>query len=118
MTDALLPRRAFLGRLGAVAGAGLVLPAWLAACGDDDDGGGSGGGAGESLRFENWPGYIDGETVAAFTADTGVDLTYTETLNDNNGWIEGDKGARCKIERIREVRVPAYRQTLRESGHG
>lgn len=47
----------------------------------------------------------------------GID-SMSQTLNDNNGWIEGDKGARCKIERIREVRVPAYRQTLRESGHG
>ena len=42
----------------------------------------------------------------------------SQTLNDNNGYVEGDKGARCKIERIREEDVPAYRATLRESGHG
>ena len=47
----------------------------------------------------------------------GID-TMSQSLNDNDGWIEGDKGSRCKIERIREVRVPAYRETLRESGHG
>ena len=86
MTDMRMPRRAFLGRLGAMAGAGIVVPGWLAGCGDDDDSA-SGGGDGTSLRFENWPGYIDEETVAAFTADTGVDLTYTESLNDNNEWF-------------------------------
>ena len=43
--------------------------------------------------------------------------TMSDTLNDSNGWIEGDHGTRCKIERIREVDVPAYRAALRESGN-
>ena len=45
-----LTRRAMLGRLGVVAGAGIVGPTLLAACGDDDDDERSGGGGGDSQR--------------------------------------------------------------------
>ena len=85
-----LTRRSFLSRLGATAGAGLVLPVWLAGCGDDDDepsGNASGGGRGDALRVENWPAYIDEETVALFKEETGIDLRYAESLNDNNEWF-------------------------------
>ena len=44
--------------------------------------------------------------------------TMSDTLNDSNGWIQGDAGTRCKIERIREVDVPGMRAALRESGNG
>jgi spermidine/putrescine transport system substrate-binding protein len=77
-----------LGGFGAVAGAGLLGPALLAACGDDggDSGGGGGGGA-DALRFDNWPAYIDEETVALFAEATGIDFSYTENFNDNNEYF-------------------------------
>lgn len=96
MTDArpLLTRRALLGRMGALAGAGLVGPGLLAACGDDDeptassgDGGDGGAGASKALWFENWPAYIDEETVDLFTEASGLDFKYTEGLNDNNEYF-------------------------------
>ena len=78
-----LSRRAMLGRMGALAGAGLVAPSVLAACGDDDDSGGSsGGGESNALWHENWTGYMDEETVSLFKEETGIDLEYTE-LFDN-----------------------------------
>jgi spermidine/putrescine transport system substrate-binding protein len=95
-------RRRFLFGSGAL-GAGVLLggSSFLAACGggDDDDSaggatttaGGSGttaaGGGGGSLYFENWPEYIDAETVGIFKAETGVDLRYTEAFNDNNEYF-------------------------------
>ena len=42
--------------------------------------------------------------------------TMSDTLNDSNGWIDGDHGTRCKIERIREIDVPGYRAALRDDG--
>jgi spermidine/putrescine transport system substrate-binding protein len=81
-------RRQFLLRSGLLSAAGLSLPTWLAACGDDDDdsGGGEGGGA-QSLYFDNWPAYIDEETVGLFSEATGIDMTYTEAVNDNNEYF-------------------------------
>jgi spermidine/putrescine transport system substrate-binding protein len=78
----LLTRRAMLGRLGAVAGAGIVGPTLLAACGDDDDGDASGGGDSNALWHENWTGYIDEETVGLFKEETGIDLQYTEQFDN------------------------------------
>ena len=87
----MLSRRAMLGRMGAVAGAGLLGPGLLAACGGDDGGSGSdttgGGGGSKALWFENWPAYIDEETVDLFTADSGLDFQYTEAFNDNASWF-------------------------------
>jgi len=96
----ILSRRAMLGRMGALAGAGLVGPTLLAACGDDDDGGGgSGNGNGDSaskaLWFDNWPAYIDEETVVpgsegaegTFADESGLDFRYTENINDNGTWF-------------------------------
>lgn len=80
-----LGRRQLLGRMGAVAGAGVLGPALLAACGDDDDP--AGGGASKELWFANWPLYIDEETVALFSEETGIDLRYTEDFNDNNEYF-------------------------------
>ena len=89
-----LSRRALLGRMGAVAGAGIVGPGLLAACGGgDDDAGGGGGGESNALWFENWPAYIDEETVDLFTEESGLDFRYTESFNDNNEYfakVQGD----------------------------
>jgi len=95
-----LSRRAMLGRMGAVAGAGLVGPGLLAACGDDEGGGGDGGdgdggSASKALWFDNWPAYIDEETVVPdtegaeglFVDDSGLDFRYTENINDNGTWF-------------------------------
>src|SRR5688572_22539619 len=80
----ILSRRAMLGRMGALAGAGLVAPSILAACGgDDDDSGGSGGdGGSNALWHENWTGYMDEETVGLFKEETGIDLEYTEQFDN------------------------------------
>ncbi len=84
-----LTRRALLGRMGVLAGVGIVGPGLLAACGGDDDEASTGGGDGSSnsLWFENWPAYIDEETVALFTESSGIDFNYTEGLNDNNEYF-------------------------------
>src|SRR5688500_10707492 len=95
---AVLTRRALLGRMSALAGAGLVGPTLLAACGDDDEGGGGGGGGdpqSKALWFDNWPAYIDEETVipgsdgaeGTFVDDSGLDFRYTENFNDNGTWF-------------------------------
>lgn len=79
-------RRQLLGRLGVLAGAGLVGPSLLAACGSDDDTttGGGGEGGSKDLWFKNWPGYMDEETVDLFKEETGINFKYTEDFADNN----------------------------------
>ncbi len=79
-----LNRREFLIRSGLAGAGALSLPALLAACG-----GGSGGssGGGKSLAFDNWPLYIDEETVSAFNAASGFTMNYTEGYNDNNEYF-------------------------------
>jgi spermidine/putrescine transport system substrate-binding protein len=78
-----------LGRMAAVAGAGLVGPQLLAACGGDDSTSSAttGGGGSKSLWFDNWPLYIDDETVDLFTKASGLDFRYTEAFNDNDTWF-------------------------------
>jgi spermidine/putrescine transport system substrate-binding protein len=67
-----------------LAGAGaFALPSILDACSS----GGDAGGGTQSVFFENWPEYIDAQTVAAFTKDTGYNLKYTEAFNDNNEYF-------------------------------
>ncbi len=103
-----LTRRQLLMRAGALGAAGVSLPALLAACGSDGDSGssssgsspgtaGSGsapaGGGGTSLFFENWPAYVDPTedgltgTVDRFIADSGIEMRYEETYNDNNEYF-------------------------------
>ena len=79
-----LSRREFLIRSGIVGAGALSLPALLAACGGGDS---SNGADATSLMFENWPLYIDEETVALFTAASGLDFKYTEAYNDNNEYF-------------------------------
>ena len=76
-------RREFIVRSGLVGAGAIALPSILAACGGSD----GGGGGTQSVFFENWPEYIDAETVAAFTKDTGYALKYTEAFNDNNEYF-------------------------------
>jgi spermidine/putrescine transport system substrate-binding protein len=84
---AALSRREFLIRSGALGVAGVSLPALLAACG-----GGSGGGE-NALLFDNWPLYIDPSedglvgSVERFSKASGVNLTYTESYNDNDEYF-------------------------------
>jgi spermidine/putrescine transport system substrate-binding protein len=81
-------RRRFLTQLGVLGGAGLLGPSFLAACGSDGDGGSGGGDAAtNALRVDNWPGYIDEETVGLFTDESGLDFSYTEAFNDNDEYF-------------------------------
>jgi spermidine/putrescine transport system substrate-binding protein len=103
-----MSRRDLFRSAGVGAGA-LSLGAILAACGGTSGGGGGGGsgggggGSGEggidwdaepngTLKFANWPLYIDKKKVNGqvtypslerFTADTGIEVTYREVINAN-----------------------------------
>jgi spermidine/putrescine transport system substrate-binding protein len=91
-----LSRRTFLQGVGvsgaAVAGAGL-----LAGCGDDTPTDPTSGGNDDPiLNVANWQLYIDtkrvdGEktypTLEAFEAETGIDVNYTEPINDNEEYF-------------------------------
>ncbi|WP_165988737.1 spermidine/putrescine ABC transporter substrate-binding protein [Streptomyces sp. YIM 98790] len=92
-----LSRRRLLQGSGALTGAAL-----LAACGipasesgkDTEDEGGQQDLSAEEkvLNFSNWPLYIDVDdenpqvrpTLDAFRAETGIEVAYTEDINDNN----------------------------------
>jgi spermidine/putrescine transport system substrate-binding protein len=71
-----LNRRDFLIRGGLMGAGALSLPALLAACGSDSGSTADtvGGGGDSSLFFENWPGYMDEETIGLFQAASGVSL--------------------------------------------
>jgi spermidine/putrescine transport system substrate-binding protein len=93
MTD--LTRLELLRR-AALGGAAFSIPGLLAACGSDDE---SGAGTtattaqkelAATLRFSNWPLYIDRDdktkkspTLEQFTQKTGVKVQYFEDINDN-----------------------------------
>ena len=77
-------RREFLIRSGLMGIGAVSLPAILAACGGSDT---SSGGGKRELFFENWPAYIDGETVKLFSDASGITMKYTEAYNDNNEYF-------------------------------
>ena len=84
----LLSRRTLLGRMSALAAAGVVGPGLLAACGSDDSGDANNAeGSSNSLWHENWPAYMDEETLDLFRKDSGLDFKYTEGFNDNNEYF-------------------------------
>ena len=90
-------RRAVLAGAGAVAGAGA-----LAACGS---GGGSTGAAKDTVRWGNWPLYLDVDdsgkkypTLEAFTKQTGIKVKYFEDYNDNDEFF-GKVQAQLKIKK-------------------
>jgi spermidine/putrescine transport system substrate-binding protein len=83
-----LTRRQLLQR-GAAGATVLSLPGLLAACGGGGDGGG-GDELSDTLRFSNWPLYIDFDdqtkkrpTLDQFTEETGIAVQYFEDINDN-----------------------------------
>ncbi len=91
-----LSRRGFLRGVGAT-GAAAAGASLLAACGGDDDGGTTSGGNEEQiLNFANWPLYIDTKrvdgtktypTLEAFEQQTGIQVNYTEPVNDNEEYF-------------------------------
>ncbi|CAN1514855.1 PotD Spermidine/putrescine-binding periplasmic protein [Candidatus Nanopelagicaceae bacterium] len=87
-------RRAVLAGAGAVAGAGA-----LAACGS----GGDSAGGKNSVRWGNWPLYLDVDdsgknypTLQSFTKETGIDVKYFEDYNDNDEFF-GKVQAQLKL---------------------
>ncbi len=74
-------RREFLVRSGLLGAGALSLPALLAACGGESSSGTN------TLSFDNWPLYIDEETVDLFKSESGINFSYTETYNDNNEYF-------------------------------
>jgi spermidine/putrescine transport system substrate-binding protein len=66
----------------ALGAAGLATAAVLG-CKDDGGGTPSDGGL-DSLSISNWPYYIDGDTVADFQDESGISVSYTQDINDNN----------------------------------
>jgi spermidine/putrescine transport system substrate-binding protein len=76
----------------AVGFTGLVAALTIAACGGDDEVGGGddqdvpvakGGTPSGEVTISNWPGYIDKGSLPAFEQETGVQVDYTEDINDN-----------------------------------
>jgi spermidine/putrescine transport system substrate-binding protein len=98
-----LSRRQLLARAGLLGAAGITLPAALSSSalattssarrplvrGARRTASGEGG----ELYFANWPAYIDPTeddlvgTVDRFIEETGIDMTYTEEINDNNEYF-------------------------------
>ncbi|MFM7060583.1 MAG: spermidine/putrescine ABC transporter substrate-binding protein [Actinomycetes bacterium] len=78
-----LSRRQFITRTGLVVGGLSLAPSVLAACGDS----GGGGGDANAISLSNWTGYIGPKSVAIFERDTGIKVTYTEDINDNNEYF-------------------------------
>ena len=114
--SASMTRRSLLGRMGALAGAGLVGPTLLAACGSDDKpvAAGGGGNGSKALWFDNWPAYIDEETEGLFKTASGLDFKYTEGYNDNNEYfakVQADLAAGRSIGP--DIIAPTYWLTAR-----
>ena len=94
---AAMSRRRFLGRSGLALDGLSLVPSLLAAWGGDADVGGPPPGTGtapeftpttsDSLRISNWPFYIDEETVGLFEEESGLSVTYTEDVNDNEEYF-------------------------------
>jgi len=103
-----LTRRDLLER-AALGGAALTLPGFLAACGGDGiEAEGTTEATttavarelAETLRFSNWPLYIDIDeetkkrpTLDQFTEQTGVEVQYIEDVNDNDEWFGKNRAA-------------------------
>jgi spermidine/putrescine transport system substrate-binding protein len=81
-----MSRRQFLGRSGALLGGLAVGPALLAACGGSSSTGASSG-SDKSVSISNWTSYITDQSKKDFTKDTGIKLTYTEDINDNEEYF-------------------------------
>ena len=77
-----LSRRQFLTRTGLAVGGVAIAPSLLAACG-----GGSSDGDKNAVSISNLTGYVDKTDIAAFKKATGLGVTYTEDINDNNEYF-------------------------------
>jgi len=81
-------RRQFIGRGGAALGAMALGSSIFGSTGAFasmlGQGGGGGGEVGGKLSVLNWPLYIDKKSLRDFRNETGIDLKYSESLNDNN----------------------------------
>ena len=71
---------------GTALGAAGLAAAAVVGCGDDD-GGGGGTPALDSLNISNWPYYIDADTVADFSDETGISVSYAQDIGDNNDFF-------------------------------
>lgn len=78
-----LSRRQFITRTGLVVGGVAIAPSVLAACGGSSDGGGDA----NAISVSNWTSYIGKSSVADFERATGIKVTYTEDINDNNEYF-------------------------------
>ena len=118
VSEGRISRRSFLrraGRGGLWVGGALSLPAILAACGIKPGASQTPGASAAvsvaptpmptvagKLNFANWPAYIDIDdkgkypTIEKFQSETGIQVTYTEDINDNEeffGKIQPDLAA-------------------------
>ena len=90
-TVPLMTRRQLLARAGLIGAAGIALPGLLGPRASAARRVASGDGG--ELYFENWPEYIDPTedgvvgTVDRFVEATGIDMTYTEAINDNEEYF-------------------------------
>ena len=93
-----------------VGASALGLPALLSACSQP-----SGGSATDTnVTFDNWPAYIDGETVSAFEEDTGVSMKYLEGFNDNNEYFAKIVPSLARDKRIvADILAPTFWMTAR-----
>jgi spermidine/putrescine transport system substrate-binding protein len=97
-----LSRRRFLTRSTMGVGLAAVGPTLLAACGSSDDtdssqSGATAGSGDKELVISNWDAYIDeddagnvdgaGTTIARFTEETGIKVTYNKDFNDNDEYF-------------------------------
>lgn len=85
MARSAMSRRGFLGRAGALFAGAAVAPAILAACGGSSSSSSSGGG--KSVHISNWTDYMAPQSKKDFTKETGIALTYSEDINDNNEYF-------------------------------
>jgi spermidine/putrescine transport system substrate-binding protein len=107
MTDVLT--RQELLRRAAAGGALFTVPGLLAACGGSSKSASSSHTLAKTLRFSNWPLYIDVNektkshpSLAQFQKKTGVHVQYTEDINDNAtyfGKIQGPLSRGQSIDR-------------------
>lgn len=93
-------RRGLIAGTGAVGAAGL-----LAACGSGGSDNASGGVEANTLRWGNWPLYLDYDeatkkypTLEAFSAESGIKTKYFEDYNDNDEFY-GKVQAQLKLNK-------------------
>jgi spermidine/putrescine transport system substrate-binding protein len=91
-------RRGLIAGTGAVGAAGL-----LAACGSGGSDKAAGGGDSNTVRWGNWPLYLDFDsktkkypTLEAFSAESGITAKYFEDYNDNDEFF-GKVQAQLKL---------------------